>query len=836
MTIDGRRAHTGAARDKAISFAEAAARRPRAFLVRPCASAARAILAGAAIGAALAGPALAQAGSPGPARASAADTVRFHIAPGPLAPALRELASLANVLLTFTGAQVEGKTTAGVQGPHTYDAALAVLLAGTGLQAVRLDNGGYVLRAAPPPEAGTSPLPQVTVTADADVIPGLPRPYAGGQVARGGRVGLLGDKGVMDTPFNITSYTAQTIEDQQARSIADVVDNSPSLRPIYPGNDAMTDFAARGNKVMALNSAYGGLYGMMSPGVEALERVEVISGANALLNGLGPVGGVGGSINQVSKRAAEAPLTRVTLGAISDAQWGTHADLSRRFGEDKQLGIRFNGALSRGDTAVERQSKSMSMAALALDWRSDRVRLSADFGYRRNDTDSPSRTTFVAAGFDLPPPPASGKNWQQSWSYDNVQSSMASVRGEVDLADNLSAFAAAGYSRYEEAQLFANTQLQSNAGKLLQNLVYWPLYRQSSTAEAGLRGRFATGPIQHHWSVSASALQVRNGIVLTTLASIANNLYTPVTVAQPSLAGLAGPGEVPKTASVDFSGFAAADTLSAFGDRVQLTIGARRQVVKSANYSAATGAATSAYDKSVTTPGVGLVVKPRENLSLYANYIEGLQQGPTATAGASNAGQVFAPYVSKQHEVGVKYDFGRVTATLSAYQLKTPNGFTDPATLVYGIDGEQRTRGIEVNTFGEIAHGLRILGGVALVDAKQTKTLGGANDGRDVTGAPKTQVNLGAELDIRQLPGLTVSARVIRTGAQYVDLANRQPIPGWTRYDAGLRYRMAWGGTATTLRLNVQNLLNKSYWASAIDTYLVQSTPRTVQLSATFDF
>ena len=41
--------------------------------------------------------------------------------------------------------------------------------------------------------------------------------YAGGQVATGGRVGLLGDKDFMETPFNTISYTDKFIADRQAR-------------------------------------------------------------------------------------------------------------------------------------------------------------------------------------------------------------------------------------------------------------------------------------------------------------------------------------------------------------------------------------------------------------------------------------------------------------------------------------------------------------------------------------------------------------------------------------------------------------------------------------------
>src|SRR5690606_26575737 len=54
---------------------------------------------------------------------------------------------------------------------------------------------------------------------------GLSKPSAGGQVARGGRIGILGTQDNMDVPFNITSYTNELIQDQQARTIGDVLKN-----------------------------------------------------------------------------------------------------------------------------------------------------------------------------------------------------------------------------------------------------------------------------------------------------------------------------------------------------------------------------------------------------------------------------------------------------------------------------------------------------------------------------------------------------------------------------------------------------------------------------------
>src|SRR6478736_5483753 len=71
----------------------------------------------------------------------------------------------------------------------------------------------------------------VVVRASADAsAQGLSAPYAGGQVARGARAGILGTQDMMDTPFSITSYTHDFIADRQAQSVGDVLMNDPGVR------------------------------------------------------------------------------------------------------------------------------------------------------------------------------------------------------------------------------------------------------------------------------------------------------------------------------------------------------------------------------------------------------------------------------------------------------------------------------------------------------------------------------------------------------------------------------------------------------------------------------
>jgi iron complex outermembrane receptor protein len=79
----------------------------------------------------------------------------------------------------------------------------------------------------------------------------------------------------------------------------------------------------------------------------------------------------------------------------------------------------------------------------------------------------------------------------------------------------------------------------------------------------------------------------------------------------------------------------------------------------------------------------------------------------------------------------------------------------------FGVYGEQRNRGLELSVFGTPARGVRLLGGLTLLDAEQRVTAGGINQGKDVIGVPETQVNLGVDWEVAGGDGLTLSARLV---------------------------------------------------------------------------
>jgi iron complex outermembrane receptor protein len=231
-----------------------------------------------------------------------------------------------------------------------------------------------------------------------------------------------------------------------------------------------------------------------------------------------------------------------------------------------------------------------------------------------------------------------------------------------------------------------------------------------------------------------------------------------------------------------------------------------------------------------------VVVKPWEDVSLYYNYVEGLSKGDIAPGSAANAGETFAPYESKQHEIGVKYEHGTFMTTLALFQIEKPSGEIG-AGNVFSVQAEQRNRGVELSMFGEVAPGTRLMGGVTLLDGELTDSATAANRGNKPVGVPDVQANLWAEYDTPWLEGFTLTSGAIYTDSQYVNQANTQELASWTRFDAGARYAIKIEGRPTTFRATVQNVFDREYW-SGVASYGAFSAgyPRTLQLSATVDF
>ncbi|WP_418646637.1 TonB-dependent siderophore receptor [Thauera butanivorans] len=779
--------------------------------------------------------------------AKAAVQRSYDIPAGPLEAALNHFGREAGITLGFSTGLTAGLRSPGLQGSHDLASGLARLLQGTGLAAEARGDGSYTLYRLPAAQ-GEVTLAPVAVTAQLARPGDLPEAYAGGQVARGGRLGLLGNVDVMDAPFNITNYTSQLIEDQQASTVQDVLLNEPSVRQSSPSGGAMSYYTIRGFDVSTSELAINGLYGMAPSfsglSAEFAERVEVLKGPSALLYGMSPLGAVGGAVNLIPKRADDQPLTRLTLGVESDALWRGHVDMGRRFGAVGEWGLRFNGSYNNGDGYLDGQKKGGHLGALALDYRGERLRMSLD-AVRSQEKQHGGAPLWAIVGnwgsgaswlSSMPAAPDGRTNILPGAPETKRTTEAVILGGEYDFNDRWTGFAKLGVQRYEVEGIWPGTVLnvQANGDGLLLTHIR-PMDMRTTSAETGLRGRFKTGAVSHALALSASYLNRDGSDAFGIIPIQPTNIYEPT----PIPAWPAPPAPMLKTSESTLSGIALADTMGFMDDRVLLTLGVRRQNVKADSFDDS-GAVTSSYDASAWSPMAGLVVKPTDGLSLYANYIQGLSEGTTVGSGYQNAGQVFPPYKTKQIEVGTKLQTGRFTNTISVFQIEKPSTLTDNSTSplpMLRMNGEQRNRGIEWTIFGELTRGLRVLGGVTYMQGRLSKTQDGLQDGNQAPGSSPWAANLGVDWDVPSLPGLALSSRVIHTGRQYVDNANTLKLPSWTRLDLGARYSTQLSGKPVVFRANVANVFNRNYWQSGFYSgYATLGAPRVFRLSASVDF
>lgn len=760
----------------------------------------------------------------------------YQVPAGNLGAALTRFAGLAGVNLSVDPALVSGRNSPGLSGEYAVEEGFARLLQGSGLQLQPAGEQAYTLT--PAPEGSSLQLAPTSILGATGSVDG--DPYAGGQVARRGSQGLLGSKDFMETPFSMTTYTSEVVKNQQARTLGDVIANDPSVRATNPAGGRYEQFTIRGLSLFNSDVAYNGLYGVLPTytiDMEMADRVDVIKGPSQLINGISPRGSVGGGINVVPKRATDKPITSFTGSYASENQVGGAVDVGRRFGEDNKFGIRFNGVKQSGDTEWDHQSVDREMAVLGLDFRGERLRLSTDIGRTERDTDAPQERVQVGPNAKVPNPNDVRHNYAQPWSKASTNDTFGTVNGEFDVSDSVMLYGGVGARKSNHDFLRHAVAVTNDAGDFSVQPRDFTRDENVRTATAGVRNWFHTGPVSHEVNLAASYfyMDFENGGAR--YAAARSNLYDPVETPTP-----VRPTRQDSKVYTEnrFSGVALSDTLGFFDDRLLLTLGARWQRVKVDDWADDVKGAT-AYDEEKVSPSGGILFKATDKLSLYANYMEGLSQGKIAPSTSVNEDEIFPPFISRQVEVGAKYDAGAFAITTAVFRIKQPAYETNATTRVFGPNGKRENTGVEVSVFGEPLKGLRLLGGVMYMDSELTDTTNGTFDGNRAPATPKYNVNLGAEWDVPTVQGLTLTSRGIYSSSQFLDQSNNKEIDSWERFDVGARYAFKVDQRNITLRANVENVADNRYWSSAgasddSEPGLTLSTPRTYLLSATVDF
>ncbi|QBF27140.1 TonB-dependent siderophore receptor [Pseudomonas tructae] len=768
----------------------------------------------------------------------------YSIAPGSLTETLSQFASASRVALSFDGASTQMRRSPGLNGSYTVDQGFAVLLAGSGLHAVRQANGVYLLIASPQRQDSLE-LGATTIRSQ-----GLEE-GAHSYTANTATVGSKVATSVREVPHSVSVITRQRIEDQNLNNLTDVMAKMTGvslqkggISQAAMGNES--NFFSRGFAVSnttldggaPLTSSIAGYGSLSQLDMAQYDRVEFLRGVDGLYSSTGDPGG---TINLVRKRALADKQLSFSASAGSWDNYRSELDLTGPLldsGDIRgRLGMAYQDSKSFMDY-VDTQN-SLTYGSLEFDLNTDTT-LTLGGSFQDNDgvpyyAGLPRYTN--GDDLKLPRHTAYTANWNTV--------------------------------RETTTQLYSKLEHAFNADwSLTTDLTYVDIDRDSKGLYffGGVDPLTGTGPAWHQYpNKGGSVRKTLNSYVKGGFDAFDRHhdlllgldySHTVGTVIQRTgliqgipldLDGRNPPQDQGSTLNKkqdlpEIRRSAYGMTRLALTEELKLILGGRLSDYsyqsKQDFYDGVTPSSRpdTQHKRGVFTPYTGLTYDLSERWTTYASYAETFtpQAGNTDTNGAQ-----LDPATSKNYEIGLKGQLfdGRVNTSFALYRIEQEDTAVyddlgsgpvgSEATCCYFNAGQVVSKGFDAEVSGEVAQGLQLMAGYTYnrLEAKD------ANEGRS-TFEGITPKHLLKVWGTYQLPG-DLQAWKVGLGATTQSATSKQgqvtpynpdsgkfdgePLDykflqsGYTLWNASLEYQIDKNWSTT---LNANNLFDKKYYST----------------------
>ncbi len=649
--------------------------------------------------------------------------------------------------------------------------------------------------------------------------------------ARTSQIGAFRDVELLDIPMTINVIPRTVMDLQEAQGLYDALKNTAGVARSQTSGTVADNLSIRGVATENRTSfrLNGGLpvNNLVEMPMENKERVEVLKGSSALYYGFTSPAGV---VNMVTKRAGATPVTVFNLSGNEFGQYIGHLDVGRQFGDNNQFGMRVNVAGGQVRTAIDGYKGSRQLLAAALDWHvTDKLTVKLDAEDVRRDAVEQASVSINAAVnnvITLPQVPDPTKLLSGKWALTSGDIVNDQLRADYLINDDWAVMIETGRAetnrRRRESSQVQNYNVLTGAGTLRVALTRGQAYVNENT-RTEVSGRFLTWFLDHELTMGGMKNHRYQNGPSQQVVNIPQNLYNPVELAEPLLTQTIT--FIPQ--DINDKGLYVFDRIR-FGAQWQLQLGVRRT-----DYSNAS--TTAIYKVKSNTPAYGVVWKPRPDTSVYASYIEGLEEGGTAPLSTNNPGQVLSPGISKQKEAGVRTEaFSGLSLTGAYFTIDRASAYTNTANF-FVLDGRTTYKGFEYSATGEIGAQVSIYLSGMFLDAKQANAQNAALIGKAPDNTPKQTHSLFGEYRPSWLPGFGVNAGAYFISKRFINNLEQGSIPGYTIFNAGARYSTSIARHATTFQVYVENLADKRYWSAAGGGILAVGLPRTVKFSMKVD-
>ncbi len=646
-----------------------------------------------------------------------------------------------------------------------------------------------------------------------------------------------------DVPASIQTVPIETIQEQGAQVLNEVIRNVSGVQPIYGGGYGYADnYVIRGLRMKFLRdgAADGPTFVGYARSFSDVERVEVLKGPGSSIYGRSEPGGI---INIITKQPEFTPLANASLTAGSRNTYVIQGDVGVPLSQT--LAVRGTGEYSTSD-GIRGLSKHIATGAITLLWKlNDRHQLTAKGEIYAQD--------FVVDNYGIPAGldgrivPVSANT--RYYTPDNkvtqdIRRLTLSYRGEV--TDNLSLRAIyrvdsrdLDFRRNAGFTLNAAGQISSTSQRYQSDTTNFQIGQFEAVYASSIGGIEAKTLIGYEHQRDRFDT-VRREFTFTNV----QNILSPTPRA--SAAG------VPARLIYDRKLESDTDSLyfqheAAIGERIKLRGGYRFDWAKYSDIGVSTatpvagnaGPLNRKFKERLESGQIGIVFQPGKNLSLYGGYATGqfvnIQTEATALTGE--------PESSKQIEAGLKWDIvpGKLNLNVAAFKIERRNYNITLAPGAAPVPlGAQNAEGFELDLNGSITDSFRITANYAYLDATNvsreiaTTFAGtpavrtGSIFGLEPAAAARHSGSVWFTYDLPVgVEGLSIGAGVTAKGRTYADAINAIRVPRYAIGNAALFWRQA----HYDISLNIKNITNKRYFENPTFAGGLPGDPRTILLT-----
>ncbi len=697
-----------------------------------------------------------------------------------------------------------------------------------------------------------------------------------------------------DIPQSITAITKELISDRQAFQLADAVKVASGVIPSSYYNQYAIRGISQNEEGQIVNGMRTRQYYFLQPLTSNIERVEVIKGpASASFASVDP----GGSINLVTKKPLAVSRKEISLSGGSFSTIRGTLDFTGPLNESKTLLYRINAAyqdarsfrdfvgnksllISPSFSYIPNDKTAVNVEMIYSNMNGNLDRGQPIFGAVAGQTDL--KSTPVSLNLSAPNDFFKSKemivtanvahrfsSWltfntsymKQTWSED-LQEHRTTNAFAVDLGNN-PVTSLAGMQFIQRKQFWSVDNVSSyfnaafNTGKIKHTIVAgYDLNSWEKTKGGGQNA--ARGFLLKDGTVAASYVPANQSNYQTINIGGANLPRPNVNYFDLNNPSYTIRNTDDYTFNVRTVLPAALTTNNAVylqeqlqWSRFTLLLGLRQEWFRDiTNYRSNN---ESSFTNHALLPRVGLTYALTQNVNLYATYLQGFQPQSNTVTLMPNTGSfyntaksaaIFAPLTSDLKEAGVKASFlkNKIQVNAAYYLINQQNVLMNanlpayPDSLV--TRGADRSKGFELEVAGFILPNWQVNLSYSYIDARILRDAKAELVGLRKENTPYNSGNFWTRYNFTgnsPLKGFGAGLGIQYSGDKVPWFTRAFNVPSYTLFDLALYYTPGKG--EMQLALNVNNVLDKTYWIGAQNYLrLFPGAPRSILLTATYKF